>query len=517
MNTTLCQYAERRQALTIRGQASDRRQPVHLLFVIDISDSMSDQNKLRSVQRSLEHIVPLLTPEDLVSIITFGEESEIGLNKLPASSADAILTRTRQLRTNGCTNMSAGLMNVRPCLAGAPPTHKQGVLLLTDGHANRGVSTPDGLKTIVQTLIRDFPELTLTTVGYGADHNADLLRDMAVDGAGSYNVVYTLEDVATVFGIVLGGLTTVVAQNVTVTLPAGTTLKSGYAQTTDATTGDITVRVGDVYAENEIMLLLELPSGGEVPDGTPRVRVQGHNMLTFGAIDETLTPTPLTPGEAIPKSIELMVFRQQVSQLLKDAAGARYGVSDAIKTRAQDLLRQLQELPYHEEQLVQMMMDDVRDLTQDIELAGATPLGPTVTTQAVNHSHYWATGRGYASAAPALPAGGGAPLYRSATLGTPLPPMPGGPPATPMRRMGAHVAFAAGATDPEENDEVGAMPPPAPAMRQRSSNWDTDASPFLNISQRTTSHTLRASSSAAPPPEPEVSPAPLARSSSAPV
>ncbi len=509
MNTTLCQYAERRQALTIRGQASDRRQPVHLLFVIDISDSMSDQNKLRSVQRSLEHIVPLLTPEDLVSIITFGEESEIGLNKLPASSADAILTRTRQLRTNGCTNMSAGLMNVRPCLAGAPPTHKQGVLLLTDGHANRGVSSTDGLKTIVQTLIRDFPELTLTTVGYGADHNADLLRDMAVDGAGSYNVVYSLEDVATVFGIVLGGLTTVVAQNVTVTLPAGTTLKSGYAQTTDATTGDITVRVGDVYAENEIMLLLELPEGAGA-------RVQAHNMLTFGAIDETLTPTPLAPGEAIPKSIELMVFRQQVSQLLKDAAGARYGVSDAIKTRAQDLLRQLQELPYHEEQLVQMMMDDVRDLAQDIELAGATPLGPTVTTQAVNHSHYWATGRGYASAAPAPPPPGPA-LSRTPTLASPQAPLPGGR----MHRQTAHVAFAQDTlgADPED-DDVGAMPPPAPATRQRSSNWDTDASPFLNISQRTTSHTLRASSSAAPPPaspEPSPTPAPLARSSSAPI
>jgi Mg-chelatase subunit ChlD len=466
--------AERESAVVLRGDASDRRQPVHLIFNIDISDSMNDGNKLESVKRSMEFIIPLLTPDDLVSIIAFGEQSSILLNKLSAAEKDTILYKVRGLRTDGCTNLSAGLMNINECLADTPPTHKSGVLLLTDGHANRGVSSAEGLQQIVQQLIAANPALTLTTVGYGHDHNIELLRNIATTGAGSYNIVYNLENVATTFGEVLGGMTTVVAQNVVVHFPAGTKLKTGYAVQTDAE-DCLLVRVGDVYAENEIIILATLP-----PSVTT-VKVTGHNMLTLAAYESVLTVAEPEAGAGVPKNVEQAMFRYRVSTLLKEAAAP--GVNrTTMKERAEALLAELKELPYAAEQLIQMMVDDMETLLERLE----TPvrdhyLEAAMTSQMAQHSAYLALGRGMRTASTPMPAPAAASAH------------------TPQRRQNA-VHFAADSDAEEEPTSPTPAPglttsaPPAPAGRQRTAQFDADVSPFMNAAQRRVTSLMRTSS-----------------------
>jgi hypothetical protein len=434
-------------AVIVRGDATavGERNHVHLIFTIDISDSMHDAGKLSSVKKSMEFIIPLLTPNDLVSVITFGEESSIILNKVPASNTETILYKIRSLRTDGCTNLSAGLMNITDCLTDTPPEYKTGVLLLTDGHANRGVSTATGLNQIVQQLLTATPSLTLTTVGYGDDHNIELLRDMATTGAGSYNIVYTLENVATTFGEVLGGLTTVVAQNVVAHFPPGTILRTGYATQTGAD-GTIQVRVGDVYAENEIIILATLPEGEN-----SAVRVTGHNMRTFASIDDTLAIAEA--GPVMPKNVEQASFRYRVSSLLKEGTVSSVNRAE-IKRKAETLLTELKELPYAEEQLIQMMIDDMETLLESLE----APLEVANTSQMAQHSAYLAFGRGtrtapFASFAPS-----------------------------------AHMSMPY-AQDP--TSPVSAVPM---SSRQRTARVDPQASPFMNNAQRNTASLMRTSS-----------------------
>ncbi len=263
----------RRCAITCKGHASTTRQPVHLIFVIDTSDSMNDSilssqagfSKLQQVKKSIEFLLPLLTNTDFVSMISFGDTSSIHLERtvMNEDGKKRVQGILRDLRTDGCTNMSAGLLDVQEVIQ--PTSIKQGVLLLTDGHANMGVSTTSGLESIVNQMTNLNPSLTLTTIGYGKDHNAELLRSMAVVGSGSYNVVYNLEGIATTFGEVLGGLTTVVAQNVTIQLPYGSEVYSGYAKQMSGS--HVTVKVGDIYAENEIVVLCDIPDGPIVVKG----------------------------------------------------------------------------------------------------------------------------------------------------------------------------------------------------------------------------------------------------------
>lgn len=403
MDSTIQFIAPTEIAVTLTGRATDRRQPVHLIFLIDTSDSMSDSAKLASVKRSLEFIQPLLTPEDLVSMISFGEESTILLNKVTATEKDSILYKINTLRTDGCTNMSAGLMNVRDCLLPADDNRKQGVLLLTDGHANRGINEPSGLRAIVQSLLTERPTLTITTVGYGHDHNAELLNDIGTTGSGSYNVVYNLENVATVFGEVLGGLTTVVAQNVIVHLPPGSIPKTAYTTVTGQD-GTVQVRIGDIYTENEIVVLSSLVSGQDT------VRVTGHNMMNFTTQEETITASPLSQ-ESIPKHIEQAVFRYRVGKLLKAVldqnTNRRYAQRDDVpilKKESEELLTQLKGLSYSSEQLIQMMIDDLESVLETFThgIDNDAALGAT-TTNLTQHSAYLGLGRGLRSMAPEDP------------------------------------------------------------------------------------------------------------------
>ncbi len=455
--------AKTNAALILKGQSTVQRQPVHMVFVVDISDSMSEGRKLETVKQSLQFVTSLLTQEDMVSLITFGDEAEILLKQVPASEQTPILGKIRGLKTKGYTNMSGGLMCITDCLSALDrPNMKTGVLLLTDGHANKGVSDVAGLKGIVRRLVELHSSLTLTTIGYGHDHQVDLLRDMAESGGGSYNIVYTLESVATTFGEVLGGLTTVVAQNVEVRFPAHVELKTGYAIRTNPAQEQI-VRVGDVYADNEIIILFAAQQGTEV-------RVTGHDMTTIAGIDTHLQPSvPLSSTQEVPKSIEIAMFRHEVSELLRQTVHDN-NVNSPLTQTAENLLARLRALPYASEQIIQMMIDDIEHLLVSLDRGR---LSESITTHFVQHSAYLAMGRGLRSQMPDVEPEEEMMVHRTMS--------------TPMRRSRRGISPT---RPPSPSTAIPA--PTGPVLRHtRTANVDATVSPFSNPNQRRVTQTLR--------------------------
>jgi hypothetical protein len=135
---------------------------------------------------------------------------------------------------------------------------KQGILLLTDGHANMGVTRPDFLMDIVRNTIGQFPGTSISCIGYGTDHNVDLIQQISAVGGGAYYVVNNLDDVATVFGDVLGGLASCSFQQVRVLLPPECELKTRYAVRTDRAGTEVTI--GDLSAGMSAAFLARLPA-----------------------------------------------------------------------------------------------------------------------------------------------------------------------------------------------------------------------------------------------------------------
>jgi len=256
--TYLEQDASGNTAVRIKVPVTDARTPTHFMTLLDVSESMLGNNKLGNVKRCMSLLLKFLVAEDKLSIVTFGEDSKIVVKHVNAEPASIPMLEhaIESLNVNGCTNLSAGLASIREILGECGEDHRKvSLLVLTDGHANRGASTPFDLKAIVKRIHELFPAMTMNFIAYGDDHNAELLKDLATEVTGSYSTVEGLEGAALTMGDALGGAISCVAQNVAIQVPEGTTVEGPFKIV------DNRITIGDLYAGSEKLLLIKKPAG----------------------------------------------------------------------------------------------------------------------------------------------------------------------------------------------------------------------------------------------------------------
>ena len=376
--------------ILLRGLNRTTRQPVHIIMLVDTSGSMEDNGKLESVKKSLRFMLSLLSSEDRLSLITFDNDATLILNKVvpDAANLDATLYKINMLHVDGSTNMSAGLLEARSVIESVDSGRKQGIILLTDGHANVGSSTPDAIVSIIQRILTDNRDVSISTTGYGSDHNADLLMQVAREGGGAYNVVSNLEDVASTFGDILGGLVSVSAQRVQVKFPSAYSVKTSYPTQTSAA-GFTVVNVGDVYAETEITILFQVSGSPEA------VEVLGTNMMTLNPIHTTLIPQ-MVSTDAYPLAFTVGELKVEVSNMLKAVRSlmVTIGMIDALRDKIVDIVHPI--VPFLLADLDQaklimrrgrMTQEDAVDLTQHSAYIG-TSRGMRSITSPQRHARF---------------------------------------------------------------------------------------------------------------------------------
>jgi hypothetical protein len=267
---------------------------------------MLDDRKLEHVKRCASLLLQFMKEDDRISLISFGEDAELHLKSVPADQGNksVIQQSIQSLECRGCTNMSAGLGYVRT--ACETSNLKTGLLLLTDGHANRGVSSPSELRSIMSTLCSTFPNLSCHCVAYGSDHNEDLMRAFAEDNRGSYNVVTTLEDTAFAFGDTLGGLMSCVHQNVQIEVPIGTEVLGPHKYT--ERNERLWISLGDVYAGTKPLVLFHLPCND--------MNIRVHGMSLPDLQSWTIEPIPQTCTTR-QKDVHLTQLRYMCTHILE--------------------------------------------------------------------------------------------------------------------------------------------------------------------------------------------------------
>ena len=266
---------------------AEARVPVHLVCAIDNSGSMEEQSKLQRVVESLHVLLDYLGDADMISLVVFESGIQRPFTNTPTTADNKELVRAylRTVRPMGGTNLSSAIASLHEVMAGAPAGYKNGILLLTDGEATTGITDTATLLVHTQTLLAAYPALTLSTIGYGHDHKADLLRGMADRGGGSYTIVTGAEGVAAALGDLLGGLRTCVAQEVKLVVPLHVRQLSAYPKRSDTQ-----IFLGDLLAGGEHVVVLEALAAGEslvvhassVSTGAPLASIP----VTFGHVDE---------------------------------------------------------------------------------------------------------------------------------------------------------------------------------------------------------------------------------------
>jgi len=198
------------KARTLAPHEAPRR---NLVFLIDVSGSMSNENRLPLVKKSIELLVDRLTAADRVSIVTYAGDAGL---KLPATSGDnkgRILEVVRSLTAGGGTNGEGG---IRLAYETARRNFIDGganrVVLCTDGDFNVGQSNESELIQLIEK--ERASRVYLTILGYGMGNVKDgMLHKLATHGNGHYAYIDTLQEARKVF-VEQGGTLVCVAKDV---------------------------------------------------------------------------------------------------------------------------------------------------------------------------------------------------------------------------------------------------------------------------------------------------------------
>lgn len=214
------------------------RTPVNLALVIDRSGSMSGY-KLQQAKLAARHLVQQLAEQDRLAIVHYGSDVA-SLSSRPADAAnrEQMLRYIEGIYDDGGTNISAGLSaGLDQVLAHSTAFKVNRVILISDGQPTEGVTHDTGL--IAQVRQMRSAGVTVSSLGVGADFNADLMQAFAEVGAGAYGFIDDAAKLASLFQKDLQRAASTVARGVELsfTLPHGVELVEvlGYASELNGT------------------------------------------------------------------------------------------------------------------------------------------------------------------------------------------------------------------------------------------------------------------------------------------
>lgn len=203
----------------LKGAVVDaaNRKPANLVFVVDTSGSMQDENRLGMVKYALGLLVNQLRESDTVSMVAYGGRAYPVLQPTPGSDKERMLAALHGLTGSGSTNAQEGLeLGYRLAAAHAADDVNSRVILCSDGVANNGIATDaDGIFASIRGYASQ--GITLTAVGFGmGNYNDALMERLADQGDGFYAYVDRPQEARRIFVQALTGTLQVIAKDVKV-------------------------------------------------------------------------------------------------------------------------------------------------------------------------------------------------------------------------------------------------------------------------------------------------------------
>eukprot|EP01147_Barroeca_monosierra_P010933 gene10933-3007_t len=266
------------------GEESSRG-TTDIVTVIDTSGSMSG-SKLQLAKSTLNFLVKNLTQNDRLSLVSYDSNIQLAfpLTKMDSSGKKFAEDAIAALHAGSCTNLSGGLFKgIEQMQTRDTKNNVSSILLMTDGIANEGLVGQQLLDT-TRRLVGERSDFTIYTFGYGSDHEADLLRNISEIGNGMYYFIEGDESIAEAFGDCLGGLLSVVAQNISVQINTenNATIEALLMDVNHTFSPDrkqLSITLADIQAEEErdIVLKLRIPSLPE-EDKNEASTGNGRNM-----------------------------------------------------------------------------------------------------------------------------------------------------------------------------------------------------------------------------------------------
>jgi Ca-activated chloride channel family protein len=249
------------------------RPTANLVFLLDVSGSMNQPNKLPLVKESMRLLLGRLRPDDRVAIVTYAGNSGLALPSTSVRKATEILDAIAELSPGGSTN---GAMGIHLAYDVAKANFISGginrVILCTDGDFNVGTTSEGELTRLIEEKAKS--GVFLTVLGFGMGNYKDsMLERLADKGNGAYGYIDTKREAEKMLVEQVNGTLVTIAKDVKIQVEFNPALVSSYRligyenrRLAKEDFNNDAVDAGEIGAGHTVTALYEIvPAGAPTP------------------------------------------------------------------------------------------------------------------------------------------------------------------------------------------------------------------------------------------------------------
>ncbi|KAK2951947.1 putative von Willebrand factor A [Blattamonas nauphoetae] len=313
------------------------RSSVSIVLVIDKSGSMSSEGKLEYAKIAARSLVQQLDSTDYLGIIAYDSNvttlAQIGRVTNKESFNAAINT----LQPGSCTYLSGGLSAGIEMLRSHHSTGTRRVFLLSDGQANEGDTSIEGVNAIASRYRSE--GITVSSIGLGRDFNEHMMKGIAEHGGGQYFYVDKAEILPGIFASELNLAQNTVTFNTTVWMEFNSCVTQvkipGYTTTETTIAGavmpipipgmgnkkKIDIKMGDFGSEEKRNIYVDLLINANSP----------NDSFLIGTIHASYSPSSNAPVEEHIATIDVIVTGDQARVLSENENTANSRAIQAVQ------------------------------------------------------------------------------------------------------------------------------------------------------------------------------------------
>jgi len=327
------------------------RKPANMVFVVDVSGSMSRENRLELVKESLRKLARNLKDGDKVALVIYGSRGRM-VSDL-TSNQNEIFNAIEELVPGGSTNAEEGL-TIAYDLArkGFEEGKINRIILCSDGVANVGNT---GADEILRQVKSDAEKgITLTTMGFGmGNYNDVLMEQLANNGNGNYYYIDTAEEADRVFADGATSLLQVVALDAKIqvefddeTVDQFRLLGYENRRLEKEDFQDDTIDAGEVGAGQTVTALYEIRIKDDAKPidnvANVRIRYQDVDTMEVEQLETSVSFRDLSGefNKATPR-FRFTAAVAEFAEILKESYWAKDGNYEAVLEVSEDALRSM--------------------------------------------------------------------------------------------------------------------------------------------------------------------------------
>ncbi len=316
--------------------ARSERKPANLVFLVDVSGSMESTDKLPLAKHALRILVNNLNDGDTVSLVTYAGNTRVVLEPTGLDQKGRIMSAIEDLDAGGSTAMSSGLELAYDLASrNLRPGSSSRVIVMSDGDANVGNTTPDRILQQIAGKVKE--GVTLSTIGFGMGNYKDTMMERLADkGNGNYYYIDTLSQAKRVFQEQLGGTLEVVAKDVKIQVELDKKLVESYRligyenrDIADADFRNDRVDAGEIGAGHTVTALYELKlaprdKSADLTLATVRIRAKTPRGTKASEKSYAFDPASLYASfDAAPKDLRFATAVMATAEVLRGSPHAK--------------------------------------------------------------------------------------------------------------------------------------------------------------------------------------------------